>query len=620
MTLNKAMLTQFQIIILLSLSTLNSCHSSDESVSKVVDEGVSKVVDTTVMCEKLCRAVNTCGYQVGLSPQGEYVDCVGEFCDCMGESCLEDTRSVQPLAPISYLSEGDECVMQCLDVTNQSYQTSPACQEAHVERNECAFGQLEQCLSIRDVFDQCSELFSSEQELACHSANIVNTPVFVVDDTLPQLNQFFVSGACRARDQENNLSPNMLDLSVILVHQTTTTAQNITPTTRVENNGGRQIYESMGCETPWSPMTECQTQPIDFSSSNFEFRQHGEMTRLIDEQVLEEGNAYIEAYGENDSGELTYYSPTTVDLSPVSLEYQWSSQVPSEAETRVPLLIVLLDQSTTNIGLGGLSDISLASDGRYAHQNFFKVLIGNLDPNHEVALINFAGSTSSFETDNSMDQPSTNRDMIKDQIDRLSNSQAHDNGTPLKLALHDARRLIEQVQGTKAYDPVVIIYTDGVENGDSSPDTVPSLAETGAWFASENIPVHTLQLRAQVDVELEPAEGEQRRAPITELSELACLTGGDFFYLHDADQFISNDHLEPMLRNRLPGRWRLTIQSDNLFSVMGQSDALGFMLASQLQATLANQVRIFDLWSEQKFSSQNGETIEINNRAWLLNE
>ena len=441
-----------------------------------------------------------------------------------------------------------------------------------------------------------------------------------LDTTLPSLTGVYVSGACRVRDEEGNLSPDELDLSVVLVNQGDQTALNILPTTRVAKAQARQIYELMGCDTPWAPVVECLMQPKDFSSSNFEFIQSTEMKQLVDQQVIEDGKAYVEAYGEVASGDLKYTSPETVELSPVSLEYQWSSQLPAEAEDRVPLLIVLLDQSTTNIGLGDLSNARLASDGRYQHQNFFKVLIDNLDKSHEVSLIDYAGSISSFGTDNGLYLPTINREIIKEELDRLSNSQSHRDETPLKLALYDAKRLIEQVRGNKAYDPVVVIYTDGIENEDSSPDTIPSISETGAWFAEENIPVHTIQLRSRVDAGLVDGEGERRRAPLTELSELACLTGGDFFYLRDADQFGSNDTLEPMLRNRLIGRWSLKVRSADLFSTMGQSDAPGFMLTSQLKASLANQVRIFDLRLDEKFNSQDGTTVKVNQRLWLLNE
>jgi hypothetical protein len=189
--------------------------------------------------------------------------------------------------------------------------------------------------------------------------------------------------------------------------------------------------------------------------------------------------------------------------------------------------------------------------------------------------------------------------------------------------LFDAKRLIEDLKQEGTYDPVVVLYTDGVEGEDNSPPGTPSIEELTAFFVTEKVPVHTVQLRSKVDIDaIDPAENERRRAPITSLSKLACDTGGDFLYLRDAEQFTYNDSLEPMLRNRLAGRWSLKVKSSDLFSVMSGSPAPGFMMTSDLQATLANQVRVFDLRHFQKSVQKEGNTVQIkvNQRLWLLNQ
>lgn len=436
-----------------------------------------------------------------------------------------------------------------------------------------------------------------------------------LDTTLPSLTGVYASGACRSDIDE-------VDISLVLLNTGDKKALNILPTTRVAKAQGQQIYELMGCETPWAPSIECTGQPKSFSSNNFEFRTSLEMQNLIDQNVISDGTSYVEAYGETPEGDLNYTDKTTVSLEPVRLEYQWASAIPEERQDRTPLLILLLDQSKSNIGLGDLSNVRLASDSRYQRHTFFSKMIESLDPEFAVSMISFAGGITTYNTDTGLYRPTLNRELIQEEFTRLSNSTSHDEKTPLRLALFDAKRLIEQVKQEDSYDPVVVLYTDGVEGEDNSPAGTPSIEELTAFFVTEKVPVHTVQLRSRVDIDaIDPEENERRRAPITSLSKLACDTGGDFLYLRDAEQFSYNDTLEPMLRNRLYGRWSLKVKSPDLFSVLSSSPAPGFMITSDLQATLADQVRVFDLRLFQKSVSKDGNTVQIkvNQRLWLLN-
>ena len=104
------------------------------------------------------------------------------------------------------------------------------------------------------------------------------------------------------------------------------------------------------------------------------------------------------------------------------------------------------------------------------------------------------------------------------------------------------------------------------------------------------------------------------------MSELACLTGGDFFYLRDADQFTYNDSLEPILRNRLTGRWSLKMRSSDL---AGQSTAIGtpgFMLGTDFRVTLAKQTHTYNARIYSKSMTEQNREIIVDKRLWVTSQ
>ena len=98
------------------------------------------------------------------------------------------------------------------------------------------------------------------------------------------------------------------------------------------------------------------------------------------------------------------------------------------------------------------------------------------------------------------------------------------------------------------------------------------------------------------------------------MSALACQTGGDFYYVRNAEDFTSNNDLGPMLRNRLTGRWSLKVNT-NMFSNI-TDDAPGIMLTTELEATLAGEVERFN--AAQTIESITS-TVKTDNRIWVLN-
>lgn len=408
-----------------------------------------------------------------------------------------------------------------------------------------------------------------------------------LDDTLPSLTAVYASGACQ-------ISGNELDVSVVLVNQGDTSSSNILPTTRVAKEGA-------------TPVTEL------LDSGSFQFNTPPIMETKIQEGLLTEGVAY----GEPEYGSMTG-EPKTVQLDPRSIDFEWASPDP-EAE-RIPLLILLMDQSASVLGLpssrpGVRPSQMYGSDITHQRLTFFKSLVKGLDENYEVAMLTFSGFTTSFGADESrVNNPTLNRDLVVNEIERLNVATAYEPRTALNQALADAKEMIEGLE-PDTYDPVVVVFTDGLESGDNSMN-VPDINALAPFFVERHVPVHTLQLRSKVDPAGEEMDEIGRQAPLESMSRLACQTGGDFYYIRKAEDFTSNNDLGTMLRNRLVGRWSLKVQTP-LFSEVMDPEAPAVMLTTELEATLAGEVERFTA-----AQSIQGTTnlVTTDNRIWILRQ
>ena len=354
-----------------------------------------------------------------------------------------------------------------------------------------------------------------------------------LDDTLPSLTAVYASGACKVTENE-------IDISVVLVNQGDSTSSNILPTTRVAKEGATPVAELI-------------------DSGSFIFNPPPIMEAKVEQGILEGGNAY----GESETGLMNGKKPGTVELSPKNVDFQWSSSDPEAG--RIPLLILLMDQSNSVLGLSR-SEQRFGSDIGHQRITFFKSLIKNLNDNFEVAMLTFSGFTSDYGSDSSVvNVPTVNRELVGSALEELKFSNKYEARTPLSQALNDAKSLIES-QVPDTYDPVVVVFTDGLEDGDNSMGG-PSIDELATFFVQRHVPVHTIQLRAKQDTN--PASGDldaesKRPKPLEKMSALACQTGGDFYYIRNAEDFTSNNDLGPMLRNRLTGRWSLKVNT-NMF-------------------------------------------------------
>lgn len=405
-----------------------------------------------------------------------------------------------------------------------------------------------------------------------------------LDDTLPSLTAVFASGACQT-------SPNQIDVSVVLVNQTDSASSNILPTTRVAKEGATPVSELI-------------------SSQSFKFNPPPIMEAKVQQGLIESGDAY----GELEDGIMTG-DPLTVDLSPQNVSFEWSSPDP-EAE-RIPLLILLMDQSHSVLGLSR-SEQRWGSDIGHQRITFFSTLIKSLDERFEVAMLTFAGFTSDYNSDGSVvNRPIRNKDIATAALEDLKFSAKYEARTPLNQALSDTKAMIEGL-AADTYDPVVVVFTDGLESGDNSMGA-PTVEELAPFFVQRHIPVHTVQLRAQQDPN--PSSGdleaeEERPKPLENMSLLACQTGGDFYFIRNPEDFTNNNALGTMLRNRLSGRWSLKVQT-TMFNSFMNVDAPGIMLTTELEATLAGEVQRFN--AAQTIESQTS-VVKTDNRIWISNQ
>ena len=341
-----------------------------------------------------------------------------------------------------------------------------------------------------------------------------------LDDTLPSLTGVYASGACK-------LNANTLDLSVVLINQGDAASANILPNSKVAKAGLQTVDELLSSES-------FQFNPPPIMAARLE---QNNLTNMF--KQFDSGSAYSET-----EDELLIGNPKTIELVTKSVKYEWASSDP-EAE-KIPLLVLLMDQSNSVLGHTRTGGQQYGSDYDHQRITFFKSLIKGLDPKFEIALLTFSDFTSDFGSDgNEVDTPTLNRDLISNALEDLKYSGKYNARTPLKQALSDAKSMIEGLE-PDTYEPVVVVFTDGIEGGDNSMGA-PSISDLAAFYVARHIPVHTIQLQAKQDPMGEDEEEAKRPLPVEEMSRLACQTGGDFYYIRKANEFTTNNDLLIML-------------------------------------------------------------------------
>jgi hypothetical protein len=249
-----------------------------------------------------------------------------------------------------------------------------------------------------------------------------------------------------------------------------------------------------------------------------------------------------------------------VTLTPVELKYVATG---GNARATAPLqVIMLLDHSGSLRGQRDpqlAPDPSRASDLRSAHLELFAQLVRTrrLADDTAFSLVWFqddrvfvtpefgAASTERTRFVCPDDAPTCRADPTQDGLARLAVGQA--GGTPLTDALDTTFDEVVAPGLDAGRNPVVVLFTDGVENGDTSavPERLPLVV---GRYVEAGVPLAV--------VHLEPASpSADPRGPAPEFHALACATGGQYLYVARPEDFAERD-LRSRLLGALFGAWQ----------------------------------------------------------------
>ena len=304
------------------------------------------------------------------------------------------------------------------------------------------------------------------------------------------------------------------------------------------------------------------------------------------------------AYAEAEAG---YIDGVGLIADEVSFDYNGGAERRDDPR----LLILLMDQSGTLSGRDpqGIEppNPALASDRKDERLTFFRQLVRSLPSDVQVSLVPFSGSFANI--DNSA--PSLNRGQLDVQLGDLARDEQ--GGSPLNDALNRGFTIADQLSND--LNPSVVIFTDGLEGGDSSGDGSPENFEAQLnSFVQGGIPVSV--------VHLQPPTGspEEWRGRSSLFARLACTTGGQYLFLERPDQFSesnSSSRLEQILRSRVTGTWRVRTRT-TLNNPSFESGA-GVFLSTEFGVSLGENTRFDSLYRSL-------ESTLRDNRVWLYKQ
>lgn len=291
-----------------------------------------------------------------------------------------------------------------------------------------------------------------------------------------------------------------------------------------------------------------------------------------------------------------------VGLQAIGLDFLYPGGIERQRDPR--LVVMMLDHSGSMVGVDpftNMFDPTKASDSDDQRISFFEQLILNLDDDYLLSLVSFQGDFANITPEYST--PARNKSVI---LEGLTSLQFDENGTtPLTRALDDVRSRI--IQPNPQMNPVVVLFTDGVEDGDPT-DGEGGFEQAVAGYADRPegaIPV--------IVIHLQPAPGvpAEQRGRSQRLAELACRTGGEYIFLENADEFTTNNNLQPAVQNRIQGVWRLKAQTTLSNGAFGEG---GWLLSTQVEVTLGGRSRTFPL----QYSTDLGAARDT--RVWFFKE
>lgn len=370
-----------------------------------------------------------------------------------------------------------------------------------------------------------------------------------------KITELMVPNACALSDDGSQL-----ELSILMFNQNET----IGPDTWLVREA-KTVSELFSCD---SMIANCSTQ-------QFEFKKPG----------LTKFEAFTEPAGvEGQNTGLVKGLALRLD----SIRYEYSGG--ENRKNNQNLVMLLVDHSGSLVGqnpiTGDFTSVP-ATDKSGDRIGFFRSLITNMPDATLFSLIWFNGEFPQVVDDYA--RPTMNHGTISgegiDQINRAAQGL-----TPLSDALLDAKQQIIDVNPD--FNPLVVLFTDGVETGDSS--TRSNLEEMTAAYANHpNGPIPVIVM------ELQPPANSPYRLPTGRdpaLVNLACRTGGEYIFLETpAEMTSSYQRLENIIRARMTGSWRMEVTTtlsgpdfgaDNYFI---STDLLVNVGGTKLPTTLTKQ-------------------------------
>jgi hypothetical protein len=422
-----------------------------------------------------------------------------------------------------------------------------------------------------------------------------------LDTTLPSLTEVYVSNVCPTSDDGD------LELSVVLLSASNNPnkSKNLFPDSRVQKSRS-DVIDLIG------------TDKFKFSF-NLPSVAEGEIGST-------QKNAYVTVDGQsNDHREL--------GLSDPNVNFDYVDGV--ENQSASPYMILLMDQSSSIIGQEIDSiDLTKATDANDQRLAFFKQLIDNMPTSYYASIISYKGDfDDATQEDNEVKGPislnpnKTYETVLSEQGQKAEVSGAAllnkrlesfelkatlELGTPriraLKSGLELAKNAINNPprDASQGLRPVVVLFTDGVEGGDTS-GASESIADIAAQYAEQNIPVHVVHLQPP------PTVDATLRGRDAELAALACQTRGDYLFVPKASTFSESKTLRPILSNRLDGRWVLDVQS-TFGNDMAFEPGLDYFLSTALQVTLGEETRTYSV------SNSEDRDPSKDQRLWMSKE
>jgi hypothetical protein len=393
-----------------------------------------------------------------------------------------------------------------------------------------------------------------------------------LDPTQPSLTTVYVSGVCRAEETAGDLTgaqvSGELDLSMVLLNQGSDANASLLPTTRV-----RGAYDTV--------------ENVIKQSGSIRFS-------LPQTATTDAPGVTSSAFAAKDSAP-NEASGMALSFNRVDFEYAGGEG----AKELDPYIILLMDQSASLIGKRSDADIDItnATDRFDQRISFFSELIQSLPDNYRVTVMGFS---ESFADDSQANQtlPSANSSLprrLGDTLNGLPYRKTIDSyltdlksknnlkiGTPLTKALERAHTLAQSARGQLR--PIVVLFTDGLEDGDSS-SNVKSPEVLSTLYSDLDVPVHVVHLQP-------PPSLPESRGRNKSFASLSCSTGGDYLFVESTEEFSKGNRLGQILANRFLGRWLLNVKTtldDNATFTSPQ----GYLISTDISVTLGKDTRVY---------------------------